>query len=411
MGQSCGKPYGGSRCSRLSKVKAEAAAAAEAAKDSDRTQPDPSVVQLLTNNNGRSTTAPGSEPMSSPLSIPQIDAAREVRIAIQTNDPQDPTQQSRKKRRRNSREWLQQQRKRLTKPCSFGQLKKNKVALAHDEVLGSGTQPIIVVEASTMSREASTSCNDSNELLLVGEERIALSSDGPGSRQARYQQGPPLLSPTPRRPMATRFPFLNPATVSVTTTCSSNNGQGNKEPENSQESGAQDIEEDSGDNGDEVAGSNSVTPSTIFAVRRPVFEDGEQRANYGSLHSNSPSIYYLAPSSPQIPAAKERRVSSVPSEARVPSPTSSVSAIEEQGSEVQYNEVQDSEVQDSEVQDSAVQDNNAQDSAVRADTEIDGNFLNAIMAFVASQGQRPQPTSLTCDELRSEILVEGGGSA
>lgn len=404
------------------------------------------------------------------MSIPQVDANREVRIAIEDSAPSQGPSSSpkpRKNRRRNSREWLQQQRKRLTKSRSFGQIKttKTKMALAHDEVINEGSHPIIMVEASTMSREGGSSCNGSSSHapLLVGGERIYLTPSGSGISQARYQPGLPLLSPTPRRPNPNRFPFLNPATASVETTHSSNYSQANGGPEPGQEAyeaGAQHNEGNRADGEQNVAGSNnSLTQSAIIAVRRPARTNSEQCGHYGIVTSNSPSIYYLAPSSPQILPTKGKRVSSVPSEALEPFP-----ALEDehedddheddeehdgeiQGDLVEDNPVEDDLVEDDPVEDSAVEDNAADDAEVQAgetqedavlqgseeeqgcplledtdsedeqgcplqaDPELDSNFLSAVMAFVAASQPRPRSVSLTRDEQRSGILVHSSSSA
>ncbi|ERT01368.1 uncharacterized protein SPSK_07604 [Sporothrix schenckii 1099-18] len=413
MGQDCCKPYKGSRFKRLSKVKAEADAAAQAARHSDHREPHPTLAQFLENSHDPSTAAPGSEPMSSPLLIPQIDANREMRIEIETNDPQGTTQNLQKSRRRNSREWLQQQRKRLTKSRSFSQLKKNKVALAHDEVIRLGPHPITVVEASTLSREASTNSNGSLEPLPAGGESSVLSPGGPDACQARYEQDPMLLAPTPRRPMATRFPFLNPATVSATTTHSSNDCEENKGMGPSQQNMAQSSQEGEAghaDDGVNVVNSDALPSSAIVALRPR--EDRDQRSEYGSIHSNAPSIYYLAPSSPQIPP-KDSADSLVPKEAHAASPHNSVTL--QYGSGIQdsaagTNESRDNEIEELSEQNGEVHRSEAPGSTAKVDNELDNNFLYAVMTFVASQGPRPQSPSPSHDERRLEVLVAGSGS-
>ncbi|CAK7217971.1 hypothetical protein SCUCBS95973_003331 [Sporothrix curviconia] len=330
MGQNFCKPCGTAQCRRLAKIKAEAAAAADAtAHPANLPQPDPTVAQLLMGRNASlerdvfpaTTTAtvaytpgiaisgismPATAVLTSPASLvvacgpPQPDGPADVRIAGEQDnrgeedDVQSPPALPQRRLRKGSREWLRRQRMRLTAARKLGRRHrhgKQKVAIAQDEAPVSSRHPIITIMASSDDGEQDGSGNDHGPpLLLVGGEQGRLTESpelirGTNSQPSR-RPAPQLLAPTPRRPMATRFPFLNQATNSADTARSSNESH-----------------------------HPSLTPSTVIATRRaPVVGDvGEQEVprevNRNSLRSSSPSIYYLAPTSPEVPAPLDNRAS------------------------------------------------------------------------------------------------------
>ncbi|CAK7205316.1 hypothetical protein SEUCBS139899_008086 [Sporothrix eucalyptigena] len=357
MGQNCCKPCGGPQWKRLARVKAEAAAAAEASSHpSNLPQPDPTVAQLLVscNNNNQthatvttatSTTDPGINLPSlsvAPCGPPQPDGPSDVRIVIETEEDDEharplPDQLAlpRRRLRKDTREWLHRQRRLLAKARKLGRRhrnKKQKVALAHDEAPTPGRHPIVTIEAS------SDDSNASQGPLLVSEDRMTESPELLSSNFSG-RPGPQLLEPIPRRPLGPRFPFLNPGTVSIATTRSSNESH------------------------------PSMTPSTVIALRRTVIEDGlddQQTGHRTSIQSNSPSIYYLAPTSPEMPAAETMSIderlasSSTPVAFRV-APVAS------------------------QPKDSL--------SAEVTQTNAEEPFLNTLMSYVTSSWQRPWSVS------------------
>ncbi|CAK7224201.1 hypothetical protein SBRCBS47491_005468 [Sporothrix bragantina] len=310
MGQNCCKPCGASYSRRLARVKAEAAAATDAtAHPANLPPPDPSVAQLLRGSNvslqenvpQATTTAAamtisdialsgllmptGAVPTPStasaaPCGPPQPDGSSDVRIAAQEDngdedDGQHPPPPPQRHIRKDSRGWLHRQRMRLAMARKLGHRHRNhkqKVAIAQDEAPVSSRHPIITIMAS--SDDGQSDENGGRGPLVVGEERRMTQSPELVSSHAS-RPSPQLLAPTPRRPMTARFPFLNQATISVDTARSSNESH------------------------------PSMTPSTVITTQQPVVEDAGERGpprevHRNSLRSSSPSIYYLAPTSPEM---------------------------------------------------------------------------------------------------------------
>ncbi|CAK7266006.1 hypothetical protein SEPCBS57363_001877 [Sporothrix epigloea] len=352
MGQSCCKPCAASHFCRLAKTKApETAAVTDTTiRPPSPSQEDPVDNQLLVSSDANlhentplattmaasGTSARSMSPAALELtSLPasatlngqlQPASSSEVHNAV----TEQPSALYWGRTHRGSSRWIQRERIRLVMSRKFGHRygkykRGQKIAIACDEAPVSGTHPIIIIMASSDNEEHDHNDVDQGALVVAsGQGRLTESPELTSDmiRQPAMQ----LLCPAPRRPVATRFPFLSQATTSADTTRSSSESQ------------------------------SSLSPSTVIAIQPPMRENNSQSEATGEVDRNSPrstslSIYYLAQTSPEMAPIEDQRATA---------PTAA-----------------------------ATEDLNGHPNDNSQGTKVDKSFLSTVLSYVVTSWQRP----------------------
>ncbi|CAK7565103.1 MAG: hypothetical protein SEPTF4163_003011 [Sporothrix epigloea] len=351
MGQNCCKPCAASHFCRLVKTKvAETTAVADTTvPPTSSSQADPVINQLLESSDAgllenapHATTVAGSGTSARSVPPTAVELTSSPTSAISDDQPQPGrssevhntvTEQSSALHRgrtcRGSSRWIQRQRIRLAMSRKFGHRygkhkRGQKIAVTCDEAPVLGTHPIIIIMASSENEEHDHIDADQGS-LNVASNRDRLTESPELTSDIISQPAMQLLCPTPRRPVATRFPFLSQATTSADTTRSSSESQ------------------------------SSMSPSTVIAIQPPRCGNSVEGEATGELERNSPrstspSIYYLAETSPEM-ASIEDQPATAPTDAATENLTCRLS-------------------------------DNPQG------TRVDKSFLNTILSYVVSSWQR-----------------------